>query len=449
MTVIMKHGYYYNLIARVLTFVIPKKKTILYYGYYNKNIITALNSSYCVCITEEEYKGEPIPNILFIQSHFENYIPEQKFDYIVLDIALGITDDICLLLKNISIACTSNTRIIIHQENYLWQYILKIASLIGLKNKEKTQNWLSVGDIRTYLKSTGFEATRSFNKNIFPLKLGFLGPLINSIFIFIPILDFFKLDQFVIARFLPEPKENQSLTICITVRNEEANIEPIVSTLPIICNNQEIIFVEGHSDDNTIGEIEKMQSLYPEKNIKLIHQKGIGQGDAIRLGFFKAKGDIIILYEGDGTSEPSDIIHFYNCINNGFFEFIEGSRLSYKSVSGSMPFINKLGNIFFAKWFSMFLKQRTTDVLSGIKAMRRKDYDLIYESWGFLKVVDPFGDFELLYGSARYGLKIGEIPIRYKPRLHGVSKTNILKHGSYLLKMAWRGFIVFRRLKQN
>ena len=88
--------------------------------------------------------------------------------------------------------------------------------------------------------------------------------------------------------------------------------------------------------------------------------------------------------------------------------------------------------------------QRITDVLSGIKAITKRDYNRLYDQWGFLGFDDPFGDFELLYGAARMGLKFGEIPMRYYPRVYGESKSNVLTHGSYLLRMAAKGYWIFR-----
>ena len=153
---------------------------------------------------------------------------------------------------------------------------------------------------------------------------------------------------------------------------------------------------------------------------------------------------LIIIYEGDGTSDPGDIAYFYQAMKSGRFEFIEGTRFVYPKDNRAMPIINQLGNIFFAKWFSFFLGQRTNDVLSGIKSILKRDYDLLYKRWGFLGFTDPFGDFELLYGAARTGLKIGEIPIRYYPRTYGETKTKLLIHGFYLLKMAAKGYLIFR-----
>lgn len=432
-----------------MKFLIPEGKSVLYFGLYDENILRLLQPKDAVGISEETSFAETT-NIRYVKSAFQDFIPDKKFDYIVLDSTLGKASDISKHLKNISLACDKHTRVIIHQENHLWEPFLKLASALGMKNKEKTNNWLSIGDIHTFLKSSGFEPTRTFKRNIFPLRLFFLGDIINWLSVAFPIFDFFLLDQFIVARaILPMKNENPSATICLTVRDEEKNIEPIVKSLPKICEQQEILFVEGNSSDNTVEEIKRMQQLYPEKNIHLLHQKGKGQGDAIRMGFNSAEGEIVILYEGDGTSEPEDLFYVYDCMKNERFEFIEGSRFAYPVVADSMPFINKLGNIFFAKWFSLFLAQRSTDVLSGIKAISKKNFEPIEKTWGHLGIHDPFGDFELLYGAARYGLKIGEIPIHYKPRVHGTSKTHAFTHGSYLLTMAWKGYWIFKLSKHR
>jgi glycosyltransferase involved in cell wall biosynthesis len=327
----------------------------------------------------------------------------------------------------------------------LWEWIFRIAIFLNLKNKEATQNWLSSGDIKTYLNSAGFETTRQFRKTIFPVKWIFIGPLLNWIFTIIPLLDFLKLDQYLIARATKEITCPKSLTICITVRDEKENIEPIVKMLPEMTREQEILFVEGLSVDGTEEEIKRLQDKYPEKNVRLLKELRSGQVHAIKKGFQEAAGDIIILFEGDGTSDPEDVRYFYDAMNTGCFEFIEGSRFVYPLSSESMPFLNKTGNVFFAKWFSMILNQRITDTLSGIKAMYKKDFDTIYKTWGFTGISDPFGDFELLYGSARYGLKIGEIPMKYRPRTYGQRKTKIFFHGFYLLKMAFHGSYLFRK----
>lgn len=412
----LNHDYYHQRVKKTLEFITPRGKKILTInpqGNFNKKVK-----------------------------------PGEKFDYIFLNGSLNKSKDLMSLVQSLHKFCYPQTRILIYQHNYLWQWIINLAEKFKLKRYEGKQNWLSATDTSVYLFGCGYEVTRVFKRTLCPIFAFGLGPLINFLGVIFPFFDFLKLDQFILARPLPDLFPNirpQTLTVCITVRNEKDNIEGIVKSLPIVTKQQEILFVEGHSTDGTREEIKRMIKKYPRKNIRVIGQPGKGQGDAIRVGFKDALGDIIILYEGDGTSDTGDLKYFYDAISQGRFEFIEGSRFVYPMHSGAMPVPNKLGNIFFAKWFSFFLGQRTTDVLSGIKAMLKRDYEMLFKRWGFLGLQDPFGDFELLYGAARMGLKFGEVPMRYYPRSYGKSKANVIKHGLYLIRMAAKGYLIFRK----
>src|SRR3989344_4349317 len=281
----VRHKYYHQRVKQTLDFIIPKDKKVLIFG------------------AQGDFKRK-------IKSY-------KKFDYIFLNGTLNKSKDLMSLLQNLQKFCHPSTRILIYQHNYLWQWILTLAERFRLKRREGVQNWLSIDDTRVYLSGSGFEVTRIFKKTICPVFAFGLGPLINWTAVILPFFDFFKLDQFILARPLPElfPEVSQdSLTICITVRNEQGNIEKIVKALPIVCRKQEIFLVEGHSTDGTREEIERMIRKYPEKNIRVIGQPGSGQGDAIRVGFKDAKGDIIILYEGDGTSDTGDVKYFYDAM---------------------------------------------------------------------------------------------------------------------------------------
>lgn len=226
-----------------------------------------------------------------------------------------------------------------------------------------------------------------------------------------------------------------SVTICCTVRDERENIETFVRIVPKLSASQEILFVEGHSTDGTREEILRVAKKYPAKNIRVIGQPGTGQGDAIRVGFKAARGQIILLFDCDGTAEPNDLIKFYTTLKDGTYTFIEGNRFGYPLPKNAMPLINHIGNWFFAQWFSLLTHQPVHDVLSGIKGILKKDYLKIYNEWGNLGVTDPFGDFELLFGAIRLKLKTREIPMRYYPRTYGVTKTKVYKHGLILLRI--------------
>lgn len=447
------YRYYHQKIIKTLRFIVAENKKVLVVGSLDGELLNGLKPSFGVGfetdknLTKKATKS--YPNLKFLNFDFESYKINEKFDFIILNGVLGQSQDLIGLIKSLPRVCHPSTRIIIYQHNHLWQWILSTVERWGWKRKEGIQNWLSVADASVYLSSCGFEVSRIFRSTIFPLYLFGVGPVLNFLASLIPVVDFLKLDQFIIARplpdLLPKYKLPTSLTVCITVRNERDNIEGIVKALPIICSRQEILFVEGHSIDGTWQEIERVQKKYPTKKVRVIGQPGKGQGDAIRVGFKDAKGDIIILYEGDGTSDPGDLRYFYEAMKEGRFEFIEGSRFVYPLDPAAMPIPNKIGNVIFAKWFSFLLGQRTTDVLSGIKAILKRDYEMVLERWGFLELQDPFGDFELLYGSARMGLRIGEIPMRYYPRVYGISKSHVVKHGMFLIRMALKGYWIFRR----
>ncbi len=91
----------------------------------------------------------------------------------------------------------------------------------------------------------------------------------------------------------------------------------------------ELIFVEGGSRDNTFEAIEKEIRKNPEKRVFAYQQTGKGKGDAVRLGFSKATGDILMILDADMTVPPENLPLFYNALVSGKGEFINGVRLVY------------------------------------------------------------------------------------------------------------------------
>jgi len=427
----MRYKYYFDKYLRALQFIITGDASVVIIGDRAVELAKRLRRT----------RGLTVDGF----SDLDELKGKRKYDFVVLNGVLGKTDDVMGVLGKLRLICNTSTRVIIYQHNHLWQWMLTMLEILGVKRKEGMYNWLSVEDVKAYMSASGYEVTKIHRRTLVPVNFFGLGKIINFFCVIFPFFDFLKLDQFLIARVIQhEKKQDLSLTICITVRNEKNNIEPIIKSLPKVTKVQEILFVEGHSTDGTREEIIRVSKKYPKKNIRVIGQPGKGQGDAIRVGFFEAKGEAIVLYEGDGTSDANDVFYFYDAINKGTAEFIEGSRFVYPLNQKTMPLFKQLGNMFFAIWFTLFLGQRTTDVLSGIKAIRRDLYMKFYKDWGFLKIEDPFGDFELLFGAAKLGLKFGEIPMRYYPRSYGQPKTSIFSHGPLLIRMALAGHIYFR-----
>ena len=100
-----------------------------------------------------------------------------------------------------------------------------------------------------------------------------------------------------------------------------------------------------------------------------------------------------------------------------------------------MRFMNLVANKFFAVAFSFVLGQRYKDTLCGTKVISKNNYTRLSENRSYFGEFDPFGDFDLIFGASRMGLKIVEIPIHYRERLYGSTNISRWRHGVVLLTM--------------
>jgi hypothetical protein len=101
----------------------------------------------------------------------------------------------------------------------------------------------------------------------------------------------------------------------------------------------------------------------------------------------------------------------------------------------AMRFFNLAGNKLFSLTFSWLLGQPIKDTLCGTKVLWQADYRLIAANRAYFGDFDPFGDFDLLFGAAKLGLKIVDLPVRYRARTYGTTNIQRWKHGWLLLRM--------------
>jgi len=238
--------------------------------------------------------------------------------------------------------------------------------------------------------------------------------------------------------------EDFTVSIVIPSRNERGNIENLIKRIPRFGKSQEIIFIEGGSTDGTLEEIKRIAAEYPDKNIKWIGQECKGKGDAVRKGFEMASGEILMILDADLSVSPEELPVFCEALKSRRGEFINGTRLVYPMEKGAMRFLNKLGNKFFAFMLSWVLGQKLTDTLCGTKVLFKKDYEKIKENRKFFGDFDPFGDFDLLFGAAKLGLKISEAPVHYMARTYGKTNISRFRDGWLLLKMTLFGIRKFK-----
>jgi len=375
--------------------------------------------------------------VLCIDNLFIGFNDARSYDYIVMSDILGYAYDVEEFLRNAYDSLTPNGRIVIIQYNSLWEPILRTASFLRLRSPSIEQNWLSPHDLRNFLYLAGFETIQEGNKMLLPGFVPLLSAFCNTILANIWPFSKLGLIHFVVARpLLNERTGNPSISIVVPARNEAGTIERIVNELPSLGSFTEIIFVEGHSKDKTLEEIERVAKHYlGDKRILYAVQDGTGKGDAVRKGFDMATGDILTIYDADMTVPPEDMNKFYRAIANNHGDFINGSRLVYPVEKGAMRILNFFGNKFFSFAFTAILGQSLKDTLCGTKVLWKKDYESIQENRSFFGNFDPFGDFDLLFGAAKLNLKIVEVPVRYKERVYGATNISRWKHGWLLLKM--------------
>jgi len=375
--------------------------------------------------------------VLYVDESFKGFGNTGSYDYIVMSDILGYAHDVEEFLRAAHGALVPGGRIVITQYNSLWEPALRLASVLGLRAPSVEQNWLSPHDLRNFLSLAGFETIREGNKMLLPVYIPLLSAFCNTVLANIWPLSKLGLIHYVSARSLPGAVVgNPSLSVIVPARNEAGTIERIVKELPSLGSFTEIIFIEGHSKDNTLEEMERVAKHYgKEKRILHAVQDGIGKGDAVRKGFGMATGDILTIYDADMTVPPEDVKKFYRAIvsNNG--EFINGSRLVYPVEKGAMRILNFFGNKFFSFAFTTILGQPLKDTLCGTKMLWKKDYESVQENRAFFGDFDPFGDFDLLFGVSKLNLKIIEVPIRYKERVYGETNISRWSHGWLLLKM--------------
>lgn len=440
-----KARYYYEDQLRYLRFLVPEGLSILEVGCGLGDQLAALKPKRGLGI---DFSPAMIrqavarhPETEFRATDVDDLDVRETFDVILLLDVIGHLLDVESTLKRLRRFCHPQTRVIVVYYNFLWEPFLRLAERWGLKMSQQQQNWLSPTDVRNLLRLADYEVVKAENRFLLPKKIPLIATFLNRFAVILPGINRLCLAQYVVARVRGlQVAQEYSVSIVIPCRNEMGNIEDAIIRLPAFGTHQEIIFVDGHSTDGTVQEIERIIKKYPQKDIKLFIQDGKGKGDAVRKGFAHAIGEILMILDADLTMPPEDLPKFYNALANDKGEFINGSRLVYPMEQKAMRLLNLLGNKFFSMVFSWLLGERIKDTLCGTKVLFRRDFDKISANRAYFGDFDPFGDFDLLFGASKLNLKILEVPIRYQERTYGTTNINRFQHGWLLLKMTFYGF---------
>ena len=435
-------GSYHKRLAEVYRFLVSPGQRVLEIGSGFGELLASVKPARGVGV---DFSSEMVTRaksrhdaLEFIQADAHDLSTIQgPFDVVILSDMVNDAWDVQRMLEQIRPLCTPRTRLILNFHNNLWQAALNLAQRVRLAAPMLDQNWLTSTDVRGMLNLAGFETIRQWHEILFPLPIPLLEPFCNRFLVRLPLFNELALAKFVIARPQPSPVDEPSVSVIVPARNELGNIQSIFERTPQMGRGTELIFVEGHSKDDTYAAIEREIASHPATPSRLLRQAGIGKADAVRAGFDVATGDTLMILDADLTVPPEDLPRFYEALRSGKGEFINGVRLVYPMEKQAMRGLNFLGNKFFSWAFSSLLGQPIKDTLCGTKVLWRADYERIAANRAYFGDFDPFGDFDLIFGAAKLNLKIVDLPIRYRERTYGSTNISRWKHGMLLMRMVW------------
>jgi SAM-dependent methyltransferase len=448
-----RNKYYYELLNRLLRFLVEPQKRVLSVRCGTGNLLAVVQPAegkgVDICTEIVEIARQRNPSLEFAvafpdKEEFRTvFKPEEKFDYILFN-DIGDTVDVLQALRNLKPLCRRHTRILVITYNHLWEPLVTFAEWIGMKVPRTEQNWLSTLDIANLLKLAGFEALETHRIVILPKHVPLLSTFLNRFCARLPLLKRICMTQVVVGRLLPPPvpKEELSVSVIVPCKNERGNVEDAVQRIPQLGRQTEIIFCDDQSTDGTAEEVLRVQSLYSDKRIRLERGPGVAKSRNVWTGFDAATGDILMILDADLTTIPEELPYFADVIASGQAEFVNGSRLVYPVPKGAMTTANMLGNKFFSIAFTYLLGQPVKDTLCGTKVLWRSDWERIKPMLGSWGIEDRWGDYELLFGAAKLNLKILDLPVHYQERIYGSTKmTRVFRNGLIMLKMCWHGFL--------
>ena len=435
------HAYHRRLI-RIYQSQVPANQRVLEIGCSQGDLLAALQPAFGVGVdfSQEMVRraAQRHPQLSFFQADAHVLDLGEPFDVIIMSDLVNDLWDVELAFRQLKKLTKQRSRLILNFYSQIWELPLGIARATGLAKPLLEQNWLTVDDIENLLRLADFEVTRDWSEVLLPIDVQPLEQLANRYLSHLWPTELAALTHFVVARPSPRPEaENASplVSVIVPARNEAGNIAAIFERTPQMGRGTELVFVEGHSTDETYATIEAEIARHPTWCCQLLRQTGKGKGDAVRLGFERARGDVLMILDADLTVAPEDLPRFLDVLQTGKGDFINGVRLVYPMEKQAMRFLNLIGNKLFSLAFSWLLGQSIKDTLCGTKALRTTEYQRIAAQRAYFGDFDPFGDFDLLFGAARLNLKIVDLPIRYRERTYGTTNIQRWRHGWLLLRM--------------
>jgi glycosyltransferase involved in cell wall biosynthesis len=236
-----------------------------------------------------------------------------------------------------------------------------------------------------------------------------------------------------VERARQRPREPR-ISVVVPALNEARNLREVLPTLPDV---HQVILVDGGSVD---GTVEAARETLP--GVITVSQLRTGKGNALAAGFSRATGDVVVMFDADGSADPEEIPRFVAALLDGA-DFAKGSRFRPGGGSADITATRRLGNRFLHTWMNLSFRTRFTDLCYGYNAfwadlvpvLDLPDHELVTPAGSPMLWGDGF-EIETLINCrvAAAGLRITEVPSVEKARLHGRSNLHAVTDGWRVLR---------------
>jgi glycosyltransferase involved in cell wall biosynthesis len=242
------------------------------------------------------------------------------------------------------------------------------------------------------------------------------------------------------------------VSIVVPALNESLNLSVVLPQLPRV---HEVILVDGGSADGTIAAARRTLP-----GIITVRQTRKGKGNALAAGFARATGDIVVMFDADGSADPAEVTRFVDALKAGA-DFAKGSRYAPGGGSIDITLVRHLGNRFLNGASNVLFGTHHSDLCYGYNAFWS---DLV----PLLDLPEPTSpapaNGKMLWGdgfeietviSCRFAaakVSITEVPSVEKLRIFGDTNLRTVRDGIRVLKTLiteWRRARATRRLERS
>jgi glycosyltransferase involved in cell wall biosynthesis len=213
-----------------------------------------------------------------------------------------------------------------------------------------------------------------------------------------------------------------TVSVVIPVKNEARNLPIVFRTLPDWVD--EVVLVDGRSVDDTLAVARRCRP-----DVKIVNQTGAGKGDALLAGFDACTGDIIVMIDGDGSTDGAEIVRFVGALVAGA-DYAKGSRFANSGGSDDINLPRRLGNRVLCGMVNLAFRTRYTDLCYGYNAFWARHLPALgLDCIGF--EIETMMNIRV----AKAGLRVQEVPSHEFRRIHGVSNLHVFVDGWRILRV--------------